>query len=29
MWIKAIQLVALGGVLFLLAVTFLGCWREK
>ena len=29
MWIKAIQLVALGGILLLLAVTFLGCWREK
>jgi hypothetical protein len=29
MWMKAIQLIALGGVLFLLAVTFLECWREK
>jgi hypothetical protein len=28
MWIKIIQLAALGVVLFLTARTFLECWRE-
>ena len=28
MWIKVIQLAALGVVLFLTATTLLRCWRE-
>jgi hypothetical protein len=28
MWIKVLQLAALGVVLFLTAMTLLGCWRE-